>query len=248
MFIEMAQHTPMGTFVDPMPSEELLFPPGLEQPKEVLLPPGLEQIPTPCRLAPAATKTKKQALQPKGHDIQIKGHEVQIKGLPPNLLTNVMISTIMEQAGLDTTVISIDTKTCARQGVASITFASECAAGACVEHCNGRNWNPMGPPVVAHIISQDSAKSSRRMRQIFRKRGDKACAMAPMNTQQSTKVVPSWLRSDQPAYVHSSFTGYGLEDKWTANSDISTTVSDSDVDDERRHACKTIAWLENKTS
>jgi hypothetical protein len=214
-----------------MMPEDMLFPPGLEQASEEMpLPPGLDHIPTPFKNEMSALKTKKKKAP------QAKGQVVHIQGLPENLLKEVMISAMMDQAKLDEKVVSIDVHSYKKQGAARITFVSEIAADECVRHCNGQKWNPMGPPVTAFIVSTDVADSSRSARGAAGKAKSKLA-----NAQKSEQSLPSWLRS--PAYVHSVLTEDAPDKKMTTNSDASTTVSDSDVDDERRQASKTAVWL-----
>jgi hypothetical protein len=230
---QRAEEKLSSTVSDSMFAEEMFYPPGLEP--MTLSPPGLEHIPTPFKNEFNATKTRRKAPQP-------KGHEVQIQGLPENLCKEVMIAAMMEQARLEESILNIDTSTCAKQCVACITFDSQSAADKCVEHCHGQKWNPMGPSVVARITSKHDAKSLRGARNIT----GKPTSKGKPNAQQSVKSSPSWLRADAPAYVYPTLTKDIHDKKMTTNSDASTTVSDSDVDDERRHGSKTAAWLAGK--
>jgi len=220
-------------------AEHTLFPPGLGHSEEIVAPLGLDQIPEPF----GAEKAEMKMDYKFPHATE---HEVRIQGLPKNLLKEVMISAIMEQANLDNHVVSIDVKISAKQSMASIKFVSVIAAVECVRHCHGQKWNPSGPPVSACLIPKH-ARSSRIERDVAQKPNPQRSMDSQqkmMNAQRSTSY-PSWLKPDAPAYVHSIWTGDSAGKKMTANSDASTTISDSDVDDEQ-HGLKTLAWLSGR--
>jgi hypothetical protein len=167
------------------------------------------------------------------------GHTVEIKGLPQMLLSQKMMEAILDQGGLEKSVLGV---TITKPDKVQISLSSHDAALQCVTHFDKCKWNTQdgGLPVTAKVVGA----SSRTQQNVPRQRKSSTKSSVPVPTarsQMSTRSQPEaamagyrhWLPAEAPAYVHvptacAKESAAILNNRRVASSDASTTVSDED--------------------
>eukprot|EP00927_Polykrikos_kofoidii_P040693 TRINITY_DN3473_c0_g2_i1.p1 TRINITY_DN3473_c0_g2~~TRINITY_DN3473_c0_g2_i1.p1 ORF type:complete len:339 (-),score=31.62 TRINITY_DN3473_c0_g2_i1:570-1544(-) len=158
-----ACNSPMGISVNSallldadVPHLDLLPPPGLDLPSSIVgLPakvepsPGLDDV-FSHGTAPYRPSNAVHVAFP--HHIG-KSYDVKLSGLPNELLTDSMMSAVLEQAGLEDGLEGFTVFPEQSCGEVIVTLSSLAACDMCVRHFSGCHWHPSGKPVTATILS-----------------------------------------------------------------------------------------------
>jgi len=75
--------------------------------------------------------------------------QVVIRGLPNGICTRPMMQAVLEQAGLEDSVLSSEAQTGNPSGRFVLTLSSQQAIDKCVEHFHGCKWDARGAVVVS---------------------------------------------------------------------------------------------------
>lgn len=96
------------------------------------------------------------------------GHQiVKIKGLPKALLTDKCIEAMFQQAGLQDAIVSVSTTKSEPCGEALVTLRTLKDAESCMNHCQGRCWDPSGKmKVEAMLVQQQSGRCDKGVHEI----------------------------------------------------------------------------------
>jgi hypothetical protein len=124
------------------------------------LPPGLEQIPTPfkSKKSPIKPEAKVEALNSKPKQ---QGYRVLISGLPKHLMTEKMMAAMLDQAGLEQDILSINVNGTFGRDKALVEMRTFSTAEQLVKHCEGCKWNPSGQAVTAcHFQEEDDCSAA----------------------------------------------------------------------------------------
>jgi hypothetical protein len=87
---------------------------------------------------------------------------VLIKGLPKALLTDSCIEAMLQQAGLQDSIVSVSTTKGEPCGQALVTVRSRKDAQLCMKHCQGRCWDPSGKIKVEAMLVDTGRESEER--------------------------------------------------------------------------------------
>jgi hypothetical protein len=77
--------------------------------------------------------------------------EVRIQGLPNNMLSEMMMRTMLQQAGVSSAVVQIQTKKGKPCGEAIVNLSDPVSALACAKHFHGCKWDVSGTVINAMI-------------------------------------------------------------------------------------------------
>eukprot|EP00429_Kryptoperidinium_foliaceum_P023134 CAMPEP_0176133928 /NCGR_PEP_ID=MMETSP0120_2-20121206/67908_1 /TAXON_ID=160619 /ORGANISM="Kryptoperidinium foliaceum, Strain CCMP 1326" /LENGTH=293 /DNA_ID=CAMNT_0017469549 /DNA_START=51 /DNA_END=932 /DNA_ORIENTATION=- len=153
--------------------------------------------------------------------------EVKVSGLPRNLLTDLAMETILEQAGFDEDVIRFNMKVGKTVGHVVIGFAYAEAAERCVEHFSGCLW---GQHISAEIVAAPGTRLSaaapvfQPWKQDAYGDGDTPCSL--LSADAAEWMPKSNLTAEAPEFVPMPK---------AATSETSTDLSESE--DERPSLC-----------
>jgi hypothetical protein len=134
-------------------SLELALPPGLA-------PPGLETI---AEDADSESTAADESSPPSSvgateSNLDSEGPQVRVTGLPNEILSNLMFSAALQQAGCKGLYASFTTVLGAKFGEALIKMVDESSAQWIAHHFHGRCWAADGRLVEAHVLSKSKAE------------------------------------------------------------------------------------------
>jgi hypothetical protein len=170
--------------------------------EQVEPPPGLEsyQRPSTGCVGPAYVSTASMKAMPKhstnhaatpSRDLHGQQQIVLIKGLPKALLSEKCIEAMFQQAGLQDAIISVSTTHGEPCGEALVTLRTLKHAELCMNHCQGRCWDPAGKTKVEVMLvpKQSSESEDRRL-------GAEASRSKARRSKVSTAKPRNRMRSD----------------------------------------------------
>eukprot|EP00927_Polykrikos_kofoidii_P040692 TRINITY_DN3473_c0_g1_i1.p1 TRINITY_DN3473_c0_g1~~TRINITY_DN3473_c0_g1_i1.p1 ORF type:complete len:357 (-),score=44.07 TRINITY_DN3473_c0_g1_i1:615-1628(-) len=157
-----ACNSPRGIFVNPalfvdvdVPHLDLLPAPGLDLPSRIAgMPakvepsPGLDDVFSHI-IAPSRPSNAVPVALP--HHIGNSYH-VKLSGLPKELLTDLMMRAVLEQAGLEDALLGFTFLPWQSCGEVVVTLSSLAACKMYVRHFSGCHWHPSGKAVTATIL------------------------------------------------------------------------------------------------
>jgi hypothetical protein len=79
--------------------------------------------------------------------------EVEISGLPNKILSQTMMEAVLQQAGLDESILDIKLQVGKPCGKALVTYTSLQVVERCIRHFYGCQWDASGTPVHAEVVS-----------------------------------------------------------------------------------------------
>merc|ERR1712070_792071 len=82
-------------------------------------------------------------------DRQLFSTQVVIRGLPNGICTRPMMQAVLEQAGVEDSIVSSEAQTGNPSGHFVLTLSSQQAIDKCVEHFHGCKWDASGAVVVS---------------------------------------------------------------------------------------------------
>jgi hypothetical protein len=167
-----------------------------------------------------------------------QGFRVIVSGLPERLMTEPMLLAMVENAISKQDVVNIDVKTAYSQGRAMIECGSHEAASRLVAHCDGRNWNANGAPVTAWMHKEEATSYQAKTTMEPERPG--SYAVKGMANTQALFNSFTHLPKESPAYVH--LLSDTKEVHARPNSEASTNVSDSELDESERSGRPKAPW------
>jgi len=178
---------------------------------------------------------------------------VYFDGLPNDLLTDVMFEAVLQQAGLQSAVVTFTTKTGERCGTATVTFSSLAAAERCAKHFHGCKWGTSVEAVSARIEMEEGSCNGYPTTQASSLNFD-WCAMAITGMSAQAPAFESELKSRhtdavkglsaaapifvpggaQPRAEGASRKGVSATvEKLAVSSDTSTEVGESELEEDK---------------
>jgi hypothetical protein len=152
-----------------------------------------------------------------------------ISGLPNKVLTEVMFEAVLEQASLSHLVVNFELLPGKPSGEAKISLVSRMAAEQCALHFRGCQWDPSGAPVIVSLDIEECPEN-----------GDWELEMAAACTAGAEGLR---LDASAEAFAFSDFSmsseapefvpGGSKTMTRAINSDTSTEVGESEVEDEQ---------------
>jgi hypothetical protein len=199
------------------------FPPGLEDyasVKSAIVAPSPSSLPTPFGLKNGeGPKTK---LAPK-QDVE-RGIVVELCGLPKSLMSKAMIETLVEQAEFSKDVRIMDITFA--HSKALVMFANTSDAASFIDHCDGRPWNPKGPPISATLQAPTKGvKKSKPQKTTPKQKNDGAASISD----KAAVHMAARQAETNFAYLNNAVCKQmQYRSQHDLNSETSTAVGDSD--------------------
>jgi len=95
-------------------------------------------------------------------ETDLQSMQVVIRGLPNGICTRPMMQAVLEQAGLEDSVLSSEAQTGNPSGHFVLTLSSQQAIDKCIEHFHGCKWDASGAVVVSVEPQQMQSQLARK--------------------------------------------------------------------------------------
>lgn len=233
-------------------------PPGLS------LPPGLETINEDVANSESTASGESPVYLDSSADASQASeemHQVQLTGLPNQILSDMMMEAVLQQAQLNGCYTSFTTSPGKSCGEVVINMVSAEAAEWCAQHFHGRSWSADGTVVSACLLNQNTTEaeiSDVPERAWLEAWFQEACAMEGYGKLDEEIFQPvdamlempaSGFPVDAPAFLPTpmTFGGFSAEapvfvpgqksmEKFSNNSECSTVDGESESDEDKAAA------------